>query len=297
MERVKYMVADALTNLRRSPWRSLATVATIGVSFLITGIFLLITLNLSSLLAAWQEQFQVTVFLEDRITPEQLSLLRRRIGNESAVKAVAHLSKEEALAAFKRELRGKESLLEGLGENPIPASLQLKIREGHQTPEALRQLAAYLGRLEGVEDVLYGQEWIDRLAAIVRVLQLIGLAVGLALAIGSLLIISNTIRLGIFARAEEVEIMRLVGATKGSIRGPYLLEGSIQGALGAGLALLLLYGAYRATIWQLRLVPAQIYGMGLGRFLDPAPLAALLGAGILLGAMGSALAVGRLLRT
>lgn len=297
MECLKYIVTDALASLRRNPWRSLATVGTIGVSFLITGIFLLITLNLSSLLAAWQEQFQVTVFLEDRITAEQLILLKRRIGNESAVKALAYLSKEEALAAFKRELRGKESLLEGLGENPIPASLQLKIREGHQTPEALRQLAAYLGRLEGVEDVLYGQEWIDRLAAIVRVLQLTGLAVGLALAIGSLLVISNTIRLGIFARAEEVEIMRLVGATKGYIRGPYLLEGSIQGGLGVGLALLLLYGAYRATIWQLRLVPGQIYGMGLGRFLDTAPLAALLGAGILLGAMGSALAVGRLLRT
>lgn len=296
MERLRYILQDALVNIRRSGWGGLASIGTIGVSFVIVGIFLIITGNLSALVGEWKEQFQVTVFLEDGITAEQLALLKRRIQTERAVKGMTYTSKEEALQAFKRELRGKESLLEGLGENPIPASLQLRIHEAHQTPEALRQLTAFLSRLEGVEDVHYGQEWVDRLTAAIRMLRLLGVSVGLALGTASLLIVSNTIRLAVYSRAEEIEIMRLVGATKLHIRAPFLLEGMIQGGLGAGLALLLLFGAYRATLWQLQLTPGQIFGMGVGSFLDPRWAGAMLLAGAGVGAFGSLISVGRFLR-
>jgi cell division transport system permease protein len=283
-------------NIRRGGWGGLASIGTIAVSFVIVGIFLIITGNLGAMVAEWKEQFQVTVFLEDGITAEQLALLKKRIQGEPAVKGVNYTSKEEALQSFKRELRGKESLLEGLGENPIPASLQLKVYESYQTPEALRQFTAFLGRLEGVEDVMYGQEWVDRLNNAIRMLRLLGLSVGLALGMASLLIVSNTIRLAVYARAEEIEIMRLVGATKLHIRAPFLLEGLIQGALGAGLALLLLFGAYRATLWQLQLSPGQIFGIGVGSFLDPRWAGAMLLAGASVGAFGSLISVGRFLR-
>jgi cell division transport system permease protein len=296
MERLRYILQDALVNIRRSGWGGLASIGTIGVSFVIVGIFLIITGNLSALVGEWKEQFQVTVFLEDGITAEQLALLKRRIQTERAVKGMTYTSKEEALQAFKRELRGKESLLEGLGENPIPASLQLRIHEAHQTPEALRQLTAFLSRLEGVEDVHYGQEWVDRLTAAIRMLRLLGVSVGMALGTASLLIVSNTIRLAVYSRAEEIEIMRLVGATKLHIRAPFLLEGMIQGGLGAGLALLLLFGGYRATLWQLQLTPGQIFGMGVGSFLDPRWAGAMLLAGASVGAFGSLISVGRFLR-
>lgn len=296
MERLRYILQDALVNIRRSGWGGLASIGTIAVSFVIVGIFLIITGNLSALVGEWKEQFQVTVFLEDGITAEQLALLKRRIQTERAVKGMTYTSKEEALQAFKRELRGKESLLEGLGENPIPASFQLRIHEAHQTPEALRQLTAFLGRLEGVEDVHYGQEWVDRLTAAIRMLRLLGVSVGMALGTASLLIVSNTIRLAVYSRAEEIEIMRLVGATKLHIRAPFLLEGMIQGGLGAGLALLLLFGAYRATLWQLQLTPGQIFGMGVGSFLDPRWAGAMLLAGAGVGAFGSLISVGRFLR-
>src|SRR5574341_1632486 len=245
MERLRYILQDALVNSRRSRWGGLASIGTIVVSFVIVGIFLIITRNLGALVAEWKEQFQVTVFLEDGITAEQFALLKKRIQSERAVKGMTYTSKEEALQSFKRELRGKESLLEGLGENPIPASLQLKIHEAYQTPEALRQFTAFVGRLEGVEDVMYGQEWVDRLNSAIRMLRLLGLSVGLALGMASILIVSNTIRLAVYSRAEEIEVMRLVGATKLYIRAPFLLEGLIQGGLGAGLALVLLFGAYR----------------------------------------------------
>jgi cell division transport system permease protein len=296
MERLRYIIEDALTNIRRSGWVGVASIGTIAVSFLIVGIFLIITGNLGALVAEWKEQFQVTVFLEDGITTEQLTLLKKRIQSERAVKAVTYTSKAEALQQFKRELVGKESLLEGLGENPIPASFQLRIHEAYQTPEALRQFTASLTRLEGVEDVLYGQEWVDRISSAVRMLRLLGLSVGLALGMASLLIVSNTIRLAVYARSEEIEIMRLVGASRLHVRVPFLLEGMIQGLLGAGLALLLLFGAYRATLWHLQLTPGQVFGMGVGSFLEPRWAGAMILAGAAVGAFGSLISVGRFLR-
>lgn len=297
LDRPRYLVTEAVTNLGRSGWGGLASVGTISVCFLIIGIFLLLTTNLGALVAEWKDQFQVTVFLDDRITKEQLDLLRRRIASEMAVKAVTFTSKEAALHSFKRELKGKEGLLEGLGENPLPASFQLRIKEAYQTPEALQQLAGFLTRLEGVEDVQYGQEWVDRLNAALSLLGLVGLSIGLALALAALLIVSNTIRLAVYARTEEIEIMRLVGATRAYIRAPFLLEGLLQGLLGSGLAALLLFGAYRATLAQLQLGPASLYGIGAGRFLPPAMVGGLIGAGTLLGGIGSAISVGRFLRS
>jgi len=296
VDRLRYILEDALVNLRRSRWRALAAIGTIAVSFLIVGIFLIITRNLGALLSEWKEQFQITVFLEDGIPTEQLALLKKRIQSESAVKAMTYTSKEEALQNFRRELKGKESLLEGLGENPLPASFQIRVHESSQTPEDLGKLSAFLSRLEGVEDVMYGQEWVDRLAAAVRILRLLGLSVGLALSLASVLIVSNTIRLAVYARADEIEIMRLVGATKMHIRAPFLLEGMIQGGLGAGLALLLLYGAYRATMWQLQQAPGPMLGMEVGSFLDTHWIAAMLLAGAVVGAFGSLISVGRFLR-
>jgi len=286
VDRLRYILEDALVNIRRSRWRALAAIGTIAVSFLIVGIFLIITRNLGALLSEWKEQFQITVFLEDGITAEQLSLLRKRIQSESAVKAMTYTSKEEALQNFRHELKGKESLLEGLGDNPLPASLQIRVGK----------LSAFLSRLEGVEDVMYGQEWVDRLAAAVRILRLVGLSVGLALGLASVLIVSNTIRLAVYARADEIEIMRLVGATKTHIRAPFLLEGMIQGGLGAGLALLLLYAAYRALLWQLQQAPGPMLGMEVGSFLDTHWIAGMLLAGAVVGAFGSLISVGRFLR-
>lgn len=296
MERLRYILQDALVNIRRSGWGGLASIGTIAVSFLIVGIFLIITRNLGAIVAEWKEQFQVTVFLEDGITQEQLALVKKRIESERAVKVMSYTSKEEALQNFKRELKGKESLLEGLGENPIPASLQLRIHEAYQTPEALKQFTASLMRLEGVEDILYGQEWVDRITDAIRMLRLLGLSVGLALGLASLLIVSNTIRLAVYARAEEIEIMRLVGATKLHIRAPFLLEGMIQGGLGAAIALALLFGAYKATLWQLQLTSGQIFGIGVGAFFDARWAGAMLLAGASVGAFGSLISVGRFLR-
>jgi cell division transport system permease protein len=295
-EKLKHIFAHALINLVRAGWGGLASIATIGVSFVIIGIFLLLILHFNALVAEWKEQFQVSVFLDDKITPTQLEILGKRIQNEAAVKAIAFTTKEEALVTFRRELRGQESLLEGLGDNPLPASFQLKIREGYQSPDALRRLSAFLSRLEGVEDVQYGQDWIERISNAARIMKLLGIMIGSVLTLGSAMIVSNTIRLAVYARAAEIEIMRLVGATKAYVRAPFVLEGMLQGSLGALLALGLLFAAYRFVAPTFNLVSPIFQAAGDRGFLESSMMAGLVGGGAVIGALGSVMAVGRFLR-
>lgn len=252
--------------------------------------------HFNALIAEWQEQFQVSVFLDDQITPLQLDLLKRRIENEAAVKSFTFTSKEEALATFRQELKGQESLLEGLGDNPLPASFQLKIREGYQSSEALKGLSAFLSRLEGVEDIQYGQEWVDRMSRAVQLIRLLGTIIGSVLTLGSAMIVSNTIRLAVYARVQEIEIMRLVGATKAYIRTPFLVEGMLQGSLGAALALGVLFAAYRFAVPTFSVVSPLFPTAANQGFFALSMMVGLVGGGAAVGALGSSLAVSRFLR-
>ncbi len=297
VQKLKHIFVHALINLVRAGWDGLASIASIGASFVIIGIFLLLVLHFNALVAEWKEQFQVSMFLDDKITPTQLEILGRRIQNEAAVKTITFTTKEEALANFRRELKGQESLLEGLGDNPLPASFQLKIREGYQSPDALKRLSTFLRRLEGVEDIQYGQEWIERISNATRIMKALGIMIGSVLALGSAMIVSNTIRLAVYAREEEIEIMRLVGATKAYIRAPFLVEGMLQGSLGALLALGLLFGAYRFVAPTFNLASPLLPTGAERGFLESSMMAGLVGGGAVIGALGSSIAVSRFLRT
>ncbi|MFQ5881785.1 MAG: permease-like cell division protein FtsX [Candidatus Methylomirabilales bacterium] len=296
LERLQHLLEEILLNFRRGGWGVVASIGAITVAFLVVGIFLLLTLNLSSVVARWAEDFQVIVFLPDEITSEQLALLKKRLDGEMAVREVTYVSQEEALAHFRQQIRGQESLLEGLKTNPLPASFQLRIRKKYQTSEALGQLATSLGRMEGVEDVLYGQEWIERLTSIIQMTKILGIVIGGVLGVASLFIVANTIRLAVYARAHEIEIMRLVGATRTYIQTPLILEGILQGGFGAALALGLLYVLYKATLWQLASAAPAIYGPETGQFLETEHRVAMVVLGALLGAVGSLVAVRRFLK-
>ncbi|MFQ5657740.1 MAG: cell division protein FtsX [Candidatus Methylomirabilales bacterium] len=295
-ERFRNLVGEILLNFRRGGWGVVASIGAITVAFLVTGIFLLLTLKLSTVVARWSEDFQVIAFLQDGVTPEQLTLLQKRLDGEMAVREVIFVSKEKALADFRRQIRGQESLIEGLESNPLPASFQLRIGKEYQTADALGQLAASLKQMEGVEDVLYGQEWVERLTSVVHVMRVVGIVIGAVLGVASLFIVANTIRLAVDARAQEIEIMRLVGATRAYIQIPLILEGTVQGGVGAGLALGLLYVLFKVTLWQLGPSgSALVAGPEIGRFLETEYRMAMVGAGALLGGLGSLAAVRRFL--
>lgn len=296
-ERFRHLLGETFLNFRRGGWGVIASIGAIAIAFLVTGIFLLLTLNLSTVVARWAEDFQVVVFLDDTITKKQRTLVQKRLDGEMAVRDVTYLSKKEALADFRRKIRGQESLLEGLKTNPLPASFQLRIREQYQTADALGHLAASLKRMEGVEDVLYGQEWVERLTSLIEVMKILGIVIGGVLAVASLFIVANTIRMAVYARAQEIEIMRLVGATRAYIQIPLILEGTLQGGLGAALALGLLYALFRGTLWQLGTAASMIFaGTELTQFLEIEYRMAMVGVGALLGGVGSLVAVRRFLK-
>lgn len=296
-ERFRHLLGETFLNFRRGGWGVIASIGAIAIAFLVTGIFLLLTLNLSTVVARWAEDFQVVVFLDDTITKKQRTLVQKRLDGEMAVRDVTYLSKKEALADFRRKIRGQESLLEGLKTNPLPASFQLRIREQYQTADVLGHLAASLKRMEGIEDVLYGQEWVERLTSLIEVMKILGIVIGGVLGVASLFIVANTIRMAVYARAQEIEIMRLVGATRAYIQIPLILEGALQGGLGAALALGLLYALFRGTLWQLGTTASMIFaGTELTQFLEAEYRMAMVGLGALLGGVGSLVAVRRFLK-
>ncbi|MFB3144679.1 MAG: permease-like cell division protein FtsX [Candidatus Methylomirabilales bacterium] len=296
-ERFRHLLGETFLNFRRGGWGVIASIGAIAIAFLVTGIFLLLTLNLSTVVARWAEDFQVVVFLDDTITKKQRTLVQKRLDGEMAVRDVTYLSKKEALADFRRKIHGQESLLEGLKTNPLPASFQLRIREQYQTADVLGHLAASLKRIEGVEDVLYGQEWVERLTSLIEVMKILGIVIGGVLAVASLFIVANTIRMAVYARAQEIEIMRLVGATRAYIQIPLILEGTLQGGLGAALALGLLYALFRGTLWQLGTAASMVFaGTELTQFLEAEYRMAMVGLGALLGGVGSLVAVRRFLK-
>ncbi|MBW8058135.1 MAG: ABC transporter permease [candidate division NC10 bacterium] len=296
-ERFRHLLGETFLNFRRGGWGVIASIGAIAIAFLVTGIFLLLTLNLSTVVARWAEDFQVVVFLDDTITKKQRTLVQKRLDGEMAVRDVTYLSKKEALTDFRRKIRGQESLLEGLKTNPLPASFQLRIREQYQTADALGLLAASLKRMEGIEDVLYGQEWVERLTSLIEVMKILGIVIGGVLGVASLFIVANTIRMAVYARAQEIEIMRLVGATRAYIQIPLILEGTLQGGLGAALALGLLYALFRGTLWQLGTAASMIFaGTELTQFLEAEYRMAMVGLGALLGGVGSLVAVRRFLK-
>lgn len=296
-ERLRTLLSETFLNFRRGGWGVFVSVGAITIAFLITGIFLLLTLNLSAVVNRWAEDFQVVVFLHDTITEEQQTLLRKRLDGEMAVREVTYVSKKDALAKFRRQTGGQENLLEGMDTNPLPASFELRIHEKYQTASSLGQLAASLKRMEGVEDVLYGQEWVERLTGVIEVMKILGIVVGGVLGLASLFIVANTIRMAVYARAQEIEIMRLVGATRTTIQIPLILEGTVQGGVGAALALGLLYLLFQATLWQLGTSASILFsGPELARFLTPEYRMAMIGVGVLVGGLGSLVAVRRFLK-
>jgi len=292
---IRHSLREALRSLTRSGWGGLASVGTIAASFFIMGVFLLISYNLSSVISRWKEEVQITVFLQEGLSSAQISSLQEKLSREEEIKSLSYITKEEALADFKRDLKNQEGLLEGLGYNPLPASFQIHVKEAYQSPQRLQELAQRLKEWNGVEDVLYGQEWIERLSFLMGLFRMGGIALGVVLVLASILIVSNTIRLAICRGAEEIKVMRLTGASWAHIRVPFLFQGILQGLIGAALALLILFLSFRLILWQINLSPVSPYGLIRLEFLGLPQQALTLIAGGLIGGGGGLVSIRRFL--
>ncbi len=237
---MRYYFKEAWRNFWRSQLMTLATVTTISVSLIVLGAVYLIALNLDILSASLESQIEITVYLKDGLSDEHTNRLFQTLQGWKEIKDVEYVSKEKALFRMKEELGEQRTLLEDLGENPLPASLEIELVDSRQA----KIMKTRLEEMVGVEDVVYGEEWIEQLLNITSLIRMGGgVAVGL-LFVTSLLIIYNAIRVSVFARRQEIDIMQLVGASSWFVRWPFLIEGLMQGLVGSLIAGSILYFSY-----------------------------------------------------
>jgi cell division transport system permease protein len=282
----------------RSAWQGLRStglmggvaVATIATALFMLGAFALVVVNMEGLLDDFGRELQVTAYLEEGLAEDQAKELAHRVETVEGVEFVNHVGKDEALERF-RAMAGGAALLEGLEGNPLPASLGIFLRPENRTPEGLAILRASLDGLPGIEELAHGQEWVDGYARLAALLRVVGYALGGVLSLATLLIVANTIRLGLYARRDEIDILELVGASRLFVRMPFLIEGFVQGALGGCVAAALLALAFGLLVPELRYGLAFFLGNAAPRFFDAGEIFRLVMGGAGLGLGGAALAL------
>lgn len=292
---VRRALVRALRGLAASPVTSAVATVTIALCLLLGGAFALLLVNMERVLVRFGEEVRISAYLSDALGAEEQAALAERARALPGVASVDLVSKEAALERFRASPFGRASLLDGLDENPLPASLEIVLAPDHRNRAGVDAVVAQLDPLAGVEELGYGHEWVEGYARAVRLVRGIAFALGLVLAAATLLIVSNTIRLAVYARRDEIEILALVGAGRAFVATPFLLEGLLEGLLGGALALGLLALAFYGTTgfgsgFELLLGNTEPAFFGAGGALG------LVGVGALLGALGSGVAVLRVQR-
>jgi cell division transport system permease protein len=284
----------ALQDIRSNRLLNAVAVGTIALSILIITSAMLFFRNADEILNSWQEGVRITAYLADGLASERIAALEQEIGGMEGVSAVRFVSKEEGLQALKAQMEHQGSILENLRDNPLPDALDIRLTAAGQSAAALEGLAAELDALEGIEAVEYGQRWIGRVARILDLFRLVGYTMGGLFFVAAVFIVGNTIRLTLYSRREEVEIMRLVGATDRFIMVPFYLQSMIQGALGGvmGLgALLVMYALLQARLEE----GLRLYLLNM-RFLPPGMAGAVVLGSMIVGCLGCHLSLRQYLK-
>ncbi|MDD6569466.1 MAG: permease-like cell division protein FtsX [Acidaminococcus sp.] len=286
-----YYIKETLTSFKRNSLMTIASISTVALSLLVLGMFLTMVLNVNNLAHQLESQVQVTVYMQDTATPDQLKQVDKVLKSTEGIVKVKPVTKQQALQEFKSRLGDQQKLLDALGQdNPFPASFEIQV----DAPERIPGLVPQLQQLPGVETAKFGQEVVTHLFQLTRVLRIGGVLLIALLAVATLFIISNTIRITVFARRREVNIMKYVGATDWFIRWPFLLEGMLMGLIGAAIADLALYQGYNAIL-------ARIYAtLAFFPMLPTWPTmgylcAVLIVVGTLIGALGSSISLRKFL--
>ncbi len=287
MTRLRYLLSEAVDNVKVNRTTTVIALATTTFTMLGMGVFLLLYLNVRDALGSLREEIKVIVYLRDSATAQDIAAIRAEVSRDPAVAGIELVSREQALATFRAQFPSEERLLSGLGENPFPASLVVKVGQAYRSSEQVGALVQKLKMLSEAEEVLYSQDWIENLAVALRYLKVLGVGIGVVLAASMVTILANTIRLTLYARREEIEILKLIGATTGFIRIPFVLEGALLGGAGAACALFLLRTLFGLAESKLA-IKSTFWGLGRGlTFLPDRVTAAFLLLGIMLGCLGS----------
>lgn len=288
----EYFIREVFLSLKRNNWMSVASIGTVAVSLFIFGMFLMLVMNMNKMAETLESQVQINVYLEDSVGREDARDIGRELEEMQGVEKVSFISREDAMERFKERLGDQSTLLDALEDtNPLPDAFEVTLTR----PELVKTAAESIEQFDGVESAKYGQDVMEHLFEITRLIRIFGFSLMLVLALATLFIISNTIRLTVFARRKEIAIMKYVGATDWFIRWPFVLEGMVLGLFGSLLAAVLLRATYTGiagkvyeTLAFFPLIPEQ-------PFLTYITVIVILN-GMAVGAVGSAVSIKRFLK-
>lgn len=284
----------AIQDILENRFLNLVTIITIALSILIISAFALFFVNANDIMNSWKSGIRIMAYLKPGIAEANLLDLEHKIKGMYGVADARFISKEEALAHLKDQMKRQFSFLTNLKENPLPDAFEVRMIASSQTLEKVEALATRLEALSLIDEVEYGQKWLGRVASIYNLLRLTGYAMGALFFMATVFIVANTIRLVLYSRREEVEIMRLVGAADSFIKAPLYIEGLIQGALGGIIGLAALF----VTFILISANVEQGFSAGLFtiRFLSPGVSCGIVLASMFIGWLGCYLSLKQFLR-
>lgn len=291
-----YYIVRALRNMRQSPFLCAAAISTVMVALVILAFFALVVLNVEQLTRNWGREIQVTAYLEQALPEADILRKEQSIRALPEVSGVEFTSSQQAFENFRRRLGDDADILQGMSKDFLPASLTISLKSAFRNRAGVDKVISRLRQDRHFAELRYAQDWLEKFEAFLALLHAAGLVLGGFLLFAALFIVSNTIRLTLFARRDELEVMALVGATPGFIKTPFLVEGALQGAIGGALALLLSYGFYQLYLKEDLSHLLIASGIGQIDFLPPLWQSGLIVTGTCLGLVGSFLSLRKLVR-
>jgi len=246
MRALRYAFDEAIRSLWRGRQSGLLSTLTIALALFVLGGFLLVTANLERLGAEWSSAAEMSVYLKDEVTPAERRAIELLLTSSEIVAAHEYVSKADALVRFKQTFSDLAAAVDTLGDSPLPASYEVRLRTGSSAQTSVEALGARLRQTPGVADVRYDRQWLTRVLSTITLIRGVGFVLASVLTIAAALTVANVVRLALFARRDELDIMQLVGAPQAYIRGPFVMEGVLQGGIGALMALGVLLAAFFA---------------------------------------------------
>jgi cell division transport system permease protein len=290
MRALRYAVEEAFTSLWRGRQAGLLSTATIALALFVLGGFLVVTANLERLGAEWSNAAELSVYLKDEVTPGERRAVEALLSPSDIVASHEYVSKGDALLRFKQTFGELAAAVDGLGDNPLPASIEVRLRPGPGAGAGVDSLGGRLRQMPGVADVRYDRQWLTRVLAAIGIVRGVGLVLATVLTIAAALTVANVVRLALYARRDELEIMQLVGAPQAYIRGPFVMEGVLQGGIGALIALSALAAAFLALRGRYLAPLASAMNISSIRFLPADLCVMLIVGGMAVGCLGGLVA-------
>jgi len=279
-----YTIVEGFRGLKRAKFSTSVSIFTIFITLILIAILLIFIFNVHRIVSQIQARMELEIFIDNSFVQQQIDNLQQQIVRIEGIESVRFVSKEEA-AEFIKQQFGSD-VFKILDDNPLPASFQIKLLPSYSSTKAAQKIIDELLKLDGIDDILYRHDLLVLLEKYMHIFLIIMIGVGSILALGSIILVSNTIKLIIYSRRNLIDIMKLVGATRSFIRRPFIVEGILQGITGGALAIIFFYVLFK-------IVKLEIPGLIL---IDERIYPILLFFGVLFGFIGSLLAMRKFLK-